>query len=397
MAGYEYCLPSLGADMEKGTLVEWLVDVGDTVRRGDVVAVVETEKAELEIEIWEDAEILELLIEPGDTVPVGTPIAQILGEGGPKPDEAEPVLPRPASAARPESPSAPPPEHRMAPMAPAEKASRKPVSPAARTLAKELGIDPEEVIGTGTAHAVTVSDVRQAAESRRARISSPAAKREATPLSGMRRAISAAMNRSKREIPHYYMAVRICMQGVLSRLESKNQDLPQDSRILYPAILLKGVARAAQQFPEMNGTFKNGTFAPAGEINIGMAVSLRTGGLIVPVLKDVGSKPVEVVMSELTDLVTRARTGRLTASELEGATISVTNLGDRGVETVYGIIPPPLVALVGFGCLYDHPVQTGKSLTMAPHLTATLSADHRVSDGHRGGLFLRRLRDEVEQ
>jgi pyruvate dehydrogenase E2 component (dihydrolipoamide acetyltransferase) len=390
MARREYNLPSLGADMEKGTLVDWLVKVGDTVRRGDVVAVVETEKAELEIEIWEQGEIIELLIEPGDTVPVGTPIAVLQGEAetGEAGKSAPPRTPSvpPGTA---ESPSAPPPEH----MAQSEqKPSRKPVSPAARSLAAELGVDPERISGTGPGQAVTVRDVQQAAEKKH-----PGQPTLKDRMQSMRRAIGTSMSRSKQEIPHYYMATRICMQRVLSRLESRNRDLSQDKRILYPAVLLKAVAAAANRFGEMNGTFENKTFTAAERVHIGMAVSLRRGGLVVPVLRDVDTKPVETVMSELTDLITRARTGRLAASDFEGATITVTNLGERGVETVYGIIPPPLVALVGFGCLYDHPVQTDSTLSMAPHLTATLSADHRVSDGHRGGLFLRRLQEEMEQ
>jgi pyruvate dehydrogenase E2 component (dihydrolipoamide acetyltransferase) len=399
MARREYNLPSLGADMEKGTLVEWLVQVGDTVHRGDVVAVVETEKAELEIEIWEQGEIAELLIEPGDTVPVGTPIAVLHGEA-----ESEETgetgqtgkvghhttpLTTPGPSESPESPSAPP---GLLMNRPESTSTRKPVSPAARSLAKELGVDPERISGTGPGRAVTVRDVRQGAAEK----SGPSPSSSESRDQAMRRAIASAMSRSKQEIPHYYMATRICMQGVLLRLESRNRDLSQDKRVLYPAVLLKGVAATAKAFGEMNGRFENGTFTAAEGVHIGMAVSLRRGGLIVPVLRSVDTKPVEAVMAELTDLVTRARTGRLTASELEGATISVTSLGERGVETVYGIIPPPLTALVGFGCLYDHPVLSGNTMTMVPHLTATLSADHRVSDGHQGGLFLRRLKEEVE-
>jgi pyruvate dehydrogenase E2 component (dihydrolipoamide acetyltransferase) len=207
----------------------------------------------------------------------------------------------------------------------------------------------------------------------------------------MRDAIAAAMSRSKREIPHYYLAHPISLRRSLAALAARNAGLPVRDRVLPAALLLRAVARALWEVPELNGRWLDGGFAASEAIHLGVAIALRTGGLVVPALRDVGDKPAEVVMRELEDLVTRARSGGLRASELGCATITVTSLGDRGCEAVWGVIDPPQVALVGFGTIAARPWVEDGQLAVHPVVTATLSADHRVSDGHRGARFLAAL------
>jgi pyruvate dehydrogenase E2 component (dihydrolipoamide acetyltransferase) len=205
----------------------------------------------------------------------------------------------------------------------------------------------------------------------------------------MRRAIGAAMARSKREIPHYYLATEIDMQAPLSWLEAENRQLPVTERFLPVMLLLKAVARAAAEIPEMNGFWVEGAFHPSVAVHVGVGIALReNAGLVAPALHDVDRRSLTDLMAAFADLVRRARSGHLRASEMTDATITVTNLGDRGVETVFGVIYPPQVALVGFGAITERPCAVGGLLGVRQRVTATLSADHRASDGHRGSLFL---------
>jgi pyruvate dehydrogenase E2 component (dihydrolipoamide acetyltransferase) len=191
----------------------------------------------------------------------------------------------------------------------------------------------------------------------------------------MRKAIAAAMSRSKREIPHYYLSETVPMLRAVEWLARENEKRPVTGRLLMAVVQLKAVALAVSKFPDLNG-FWRGVHVPSSAAHIGVAISLRQGGLVAPAIHDVQSKSLEQLMQSLTDLVKRARAGSLRSSEMSDPTITVTNLGEGGVETVFGVIYPPQVALVGFGGLKQQSV------------VASLAADHRVSDGHRGSLFL---------
>jgi pyruvate dehydrogenase E2 component (dihydrolipoamide acetyltransferase) len=183
----------------------------------------------------------------------------------------------------------------------------------------------------------------------------------------------------------------------LDWLHEANAARPVTGRLLPAVLLLKAVALAAREVPEVNGFYLDGAFRPAAAVHVGVAISLRQGGLVAPALHDVADKPLDLLMRELGDLVRRARAGSLRSSEMSDPTITVTNLGDQGVEAVFGIIYPPQVALVGFGRIADRPWVDGGRLGVMPVLTASLAADHRVSDGHRGAVFLSRLRDRLQQ
>ena len=377
----EFRMPSLGADMEAGTLVEWLRKPGDAVKRGDIVAVVETEKGAIEIEIFQTGVIERLLVEPGIKVPVGTPLAllSVAGETA-----VAPVTPPAAPTPAPAKPAAPPVAAIARPAAATGAAPRLRISPAAAGRAAALGVDARTITGTGPGGAVTLADVEAAA------VAEPAAKLAPPRPAGeaMRRAIATAMARSKREIPHYYLGSTIDMGRALAWLENANRARPVLQRLLYGALLLKAVARALSGAPDLNGTWVDGAFRPGAGIHIGWAISLRTGGLIAPAIHDADRKSLDELMSALRDLVKRARGGGLRSSELSDPTMTVTNLGEQGVESVYGVIFPPQVALVGFGKITRRPMCIDDAIVARPVIQASLSGDHRASDGHRGGLFL---------
>jgi pyruvate dehydrogenase E2 component (dihydrolipoamide acetyltransferase) len=282
----------------------------------------------------------------------------------------------------------------------AAAATRAKVSPAARRRAAERGIDADALCGTGADAAVTLADVESAVCAPQPATATPVR------VTGggfdptlMRQAIAAAMGRSKREIPHYYLAEPVPMRRALDWLRDANVRRPVTERLLPAVLPIKAVALALRDFPELNGVLEGGVFRPSSAVHVGVAISLRAGGLIAPALHDVAGKPLELLMRELADLVRRCRAGGLRSSELSDPTVTVTNLGDQGVEAVFGVIYPPQVALVGFGRVAERPWVDGDggSVVAMPALTATLCADHRVSDGHRGALFLARLRDLLQR
>jgi pyruvate dehydrogenase E2 component (dihydrolipoamide acetyltransferase) len=377
----EFRMPSLGADMQFGTIVDWRVKPGDAVKRGDVVALVETEKGVIEVEIFENGVIDSIVVQPGEKVPVGAPLAIVRGDG--KVAQAAPEM-EPVQA--PPILEKPPPTEEPRP----QPAQRPQFSPLARKRARELGVDLASVKGSGGGGSVTAADVEAAA----AKPAAPSAV-ETKPVAAkgldaaaMRRVIAAAMARSKREIPHYYLATTIDMSRALDWLAAENAERPLTKRLLYSALLIRAVAVALRTAPELNGFWIHDGFKPGEGIHIGVAISLRQGGLINPAIHDVDKKTLDEVMENLLDLVNRARTGHLRASELSDGTITVTNLGEQGVESVFGVIYPPQVAIVGFGKITQRAVATDGVLDVHPGMEATLAADHRVSDGHRGGRFL---------
>ena len=280
----------------------------------------------------------------------------------------------------------------------------------------ELKVDLATVKGTGPEGAVTKADVERAAKVPPTPTAAPpvaapieaaapaiAPKPAAAPIdhrAAMRKVIAAAMARSKREIPHYYFGTHIDMSKAMEWLQAENLKRPVTERLLYSVLLLKAVALAVHEIPEMNGFWIDGVFKPSEAAHVGVAISIRQGGLIAPAIHDVDKKSLSEIMVSLRDLVKRVRAGMLRSSEIADATITVTSLGDEGVETVFGAIYPPQVALVGFGKIVERPWASGGMVGARPVVMASLSGDHRASDGHRGALFLaaiERLLQEPEK
>lgn len=213
----------------------------------------------------------------------------------------------------------------------------------------------------------------------------------------MRRAIASAMARSKREIPHYYLQTRIDMHRTLQWLASENAERPIKERILPVVPLIRAVALALGEVPELNGHWIDDQHRISEAMHIGFVIALRRGGLMAPAILHADALSMDELMTALRDLIQRARSGGLRSSEMTDATVTITNLGDLGVETVYGVIYPPQVALVGFGKTIEQPWAEDGMLGVRPVLTATLAADHRATDGHRGAQFLDALNRYLQE
>lgn len=390
----EFTMPALGADMDEGRLDEWRIAPGDTVTRGQIVAVVETTKAAVEIECWHDGVVDQLLVPVGETVAVGTPLATLRDPG-----EAPGQTPPPAAttpAAAPSFTEAPAAQQRSTPPV----GHRLWVSPVARRTAASLGVDLKTVDGTGPQGAITLHDVEHAAAAAHHETPKPppppaaggapksAAEKARERGAAMRASIAAAMSRSKREIPHYYLADEIILDTALDWLTEQNAGRPITERILPAVLQLKAVALATVRFTEFNGFWRDDHFEPANGTHVGVAISLRGGGLVAPAIHDVAEKPLPELMEDLTDLVARARAGSLRSSEMSDPTITVTNLGEKGVDSVFGVIYPQQVAIVGFGRPAERVVVVDGGIRVATTVHASLAADHRASDGARGALFL---------
>lgn len=390
-------MPSLGADMEEGKLVEWLVKPGDKVAKGDIVAVVETQKGAIEIEIFEAGEIGALLAEPGQTLPVGAPLAR-LGAGTEAEVGAPVTAPEPARAAP--KPAKPPTlTPAAAPAAttfagiPKTPGGALLASPAARARAAELGIALETVAGSGPGGAILLSDV----ESHVPPVPRPAAKpvmqespkgKPGLDMAEMRRAIAAAMGRSKREIPHYYLTHEIDLQSAQDRLSALNAGRTPDRRLLMGALLVHATVKALAKVPELNGRHEAEPYAPSAPVHCGLGVAMRGGGLIAPAIIDAQDMDPDAIMAAMRDIVSRTRTGRLRNSEITKGTITISSLGETGVDALIGVIYPPQVALVGFGAPRLKPMVHDGIVQPRLAVTVSLAADHRVSDGRRGAAFL---------
>ena len=379
---YEFRMPSLGADMEAGTLVEWLKKPGDAIARGDIVAVVETEKGAIEIEIFAAGILNQWLVQEGETVPVGMPLALITTEK----EEAAPSItaPEPAAVAT----QAMPQPIAQATLTPAATAAQERIraSPAARAYAREHKIDLAAMTPGKPGGAILRADaVRGAA-------AGPAAARKTKPgldFDKMRHAIAAAMARSKREIPHYYLSTQINLRRATQWLADTNGGRAPSTRLLMNVLLLKAVAQAVKTYPRFNGFYLKEGFVQAEGIHIGPAIAIRGGGLIAPAIHDCDQKSPDEIMMALRDLVARVRAGSLRSSEMSDPTITVTALGERGVDAVFGVIYPPQVAIIGFGAPHLAPVaHADGALAAEPVILASLAADHRVTDGHLGARFL---------
>jgi pyruvate dehydrogenase E2 component (dihydrolipoamide acetyltransferase) len=466
----EFRMPSLGAGMDAGKLLEWYVAPGDRVKRGDIVALVETDKAAIEVEIFEAGEIEDLVIEEGTKVPVGTvlahlrPVGAAPGNGAPPPTAAAPAEPdeaaepeAPVEPAEPEAPAEPAePEQAAAPVARAPAAARRaaedrppdqdrpaapdqpastapaaPVgaegpapatpappttdgdrprsSPYARRLASEQGTAIDAVTGSGPGGAVVARDLRDtpgtaaptelpaapataATSTSREPATAPTepAEEQYRDLA-MRQAIARAMAQSNREIPHYHLGQHVDVEDTLRWLEDRNADRPPAERVLMAAVVLRAVALACREHPDFNGFWIDDALQRADRVNVGVAISLRGGGLMAPALLDTDQMELDDLMSALADLVKRTRAGGLRGSELTGSTITVTNLGDRGVETVHGVIYPPQVSLVGVGRVQVLPAVVDGTVEARRTIHLSLAADHRAGDGHQGSLFLQAI------
>ena len=375
----QFLMPILGADMTEGKLVSWRKKPGDRVERGEIIAEVETDKADVEVECYTPGLIEKLLIEEDTTVSVGTPIAVIKADDEAAAASAQPTAPSAAPVTA--APAAPPPvAERPQPGA----GERLRISPAARQLAKQSRVDLTTVKATGPGGRITREDVETAIAARPAVAAEPDADDRQV---RMRQAIAAAMSRSAREIPHFHLTREIDMHNAIQWLTATNEKRGVAERLLYAVLLIKAVALALLETPDLNAEWQDRVVRKP-EINVGMAISLRGGGLVAPALLNTDKRSLEDLMTSFRDLVQRTRSGKLAGSELTAGTVTITNLGELGADSVYGIIYPHQVALVGFGRITEQVRVVDELMGPRPVIVSTLSADHRVVDGHLGSTFL---------
>lgn len=436
---YEVTMPQMGADMTEGTLVRWLKKVGDRVEKGEVIAEIETDKANVELEAFHSGTVLALLAEEGQVVPVGEVIAY-LGEPGeevptgkaptatagaprrrsPAPDGGTSV-PSGAPAALREAPTSPPSAPtavREAPTAPpaapaaVATGERLRVSPVARRLAEEAGIDLSTVRGTGPGGRIVRRDVEEAIRSREAGAPRPAAAPQPAPppaaeaapapagartepLTRIRQAIARRMSQSKREQPHYYLTLDIDMTDALAFREALNAAVPQEQRVTINDLIVKACAIALERHPKFTATFSEEGLRYPAQINIDIGIALDEG-LIAASLLDVGNKTLGRIAAESKALIERARAGRLRAEEYGSGCFTITNLGAYGIETLIGIINPPQAAILGVGSVMPKPVVREGAIVIRQMMKVALSADHRVTDGAEGARFLKEIQSLLE-
>ncbi len=372
-------LPSLGADMDVGTVLEWRVSIGDHVERGDVIALVSTEKSDIDIESWDSGVVTELVASIGEEIAVGQPLLRLGGSaeatgGGPTGDGSADLPPEIARALQ----TAPP-------IRPSEQtASRRPMtSPLARRMAAERGVSLEGIKGTGPQGAIIAADLEIANSGPRGAPSS------APPSDDrMRQAIAERMTRSNSEIPHYHLERDIDMTPSLAWLATHNAGVSIAERLVPAALLACASAHAARVVGRLNGNWVDGRLEITETIDLALVISLRSGGLVTPTVVDADQLSPAEMMATMRDMVTGARKGQLRSRWMAPSSIAITNLGDNGADRVGGMIFPPHVALVGFGRISQRPWVVDDEVIPRHVVTASLAADHRATDGAEGSRFL---------
>lgn len=338
---YEITMPSLGADMDQGKLIEWKINPGDEIKKNQVIASVETTKSIVDIESFREGKVLELLTKVGDVIPVGKIIASL---------EIH---------------------------AEVENSHLK-ISPVAKKIAEEKHIDISQIVPTGTQGEITLKDIE---------------KKEFLGKN-LRLSIASAMARSKKEIPHYYLKRKIYLDSLIKWLDEKNTISTAEERLLIPAVLMRAVILALKKYPQLNGYYINDKFEMSESVNLGTAFALKDEGVLVPAVLEAEKLSLSEFNLAFQNLALRTKNGGLKNRELNEGTITVTNVGDLGSDEVFGIIFPPQVAIVGFGRIRKEPiVDTINQGEIYPGfvIDVTLSADHRVSDGLLGAKFLNEL------
>jgi pyruvate dehydrogenase E2 component (dihydrolipoamide acetyltransferase) len=392
-------MPSLGADMTEGTLTQWLVKQGDKVNSGDIIAVLETQKGAIDMEVYSSGTITEILVEPVIEVPVGTILARIaLAE--PSNKVVESVVPAVDKANETSV--------QVVETSPVNKQvnvtnvkiSDVKASPIARRLAKEQQINLTYIIGSGPQGAILLNDLTSLLTDKK-QLNSKKLKSAGTTEQNMRNAIAVAMTKSKQEIPHFYLSVEVDVTTAQQWLLQQNQASSPEDHVILLALLLKALANSLVKYPKLNGFYQNDIsqsdlpqgdhFEQVSAIHIGNVISLRQGGLVVPAIHDVDKLSITELMQSLRDITERSRNGHLRSSELMDATVTVTNMGERGADSVFGIIYPPQVAILGFGKVREIAKVVNDNMVVAQVLTLSLSADHRVIDGMLAAKFLNYL------
>ncbi|MBI1848402.1 MAG: 2-oxo acid dehydrogenase subunit E2 [Candidatus Rokubacteria bacterium] len=415
MAVSRVVMPKLSEAMETGKLIKWLKGEGDRVNGGDILAEVETDKADVEMEAFGAGVLRKVLLQPGEQAPVGTLIAVIaepdedisavLAAAPSTPATAAAVLPRsaPAVAPRPVAPAPRPvaPAPAPQPVAAVAAASRGRVkaSPLAKKIAAQSGVDLRLIQGSGPGGRIVRRDVEAAATAAPAaapaRAATPGVGYEDRPLTPMRAIIARQMPLSKAPVPHFYVTSEIAMDRAWDLREALNA-LEGQPKISVNDLIVRACALALLEHPGVNASFRGESIRVHHRAHLGIAVALDEG-LITPVLRDADGKSLAQIAVESRELAERARHRKLRATELSGATFSISNLGMLDVDEFSAIINPPEGAILAVGSVRRIPVVVGDGLGVGRRMRVTLSCDHRVMDGAMGARFLQSVKRLLEE
>ena len=411
----EVVMPQMGADMTEGTIVRWLKNEGDAVERGEIIAEIETDKANVEIEAFESGVFRKVLAQEGDVIEVGKPIAVIASsdedlsqyEGStasattaaaPAPTEpvtAKPKQEEPSAAALPSAPDKPPaakpkqdePAAATPAAAPTRADARVRASPIARSMAQEKGIDLTQVRGTGPDGRIVRRDVEAALAG--------AGGATVIAQSRMRQTIARRMSQSKREAPHYYITVDVDMTEAEHERHEINDAYKRELHISVNDMIVKASALALAKHPVFNSWYVNDQVQQHAAFNVCIAIALDDG-LIAPAILDCGNKSLQEIAVASKSLVERAKSGALKPEEYSGGTFTISNLGPYDIETLIAIIQPPQTAILGVGSVREAPVVRDGHVAVGSVMKVALSADHRVTDGAQGARFLGEVRHLLE-
>jgi pyruvate dehydrogenase E2 component (dihydrolipoamide acetyltransferase) len=419
-------MPKLGFDMAEGTLIRWVIQEGDEVAKGDILAEIETDKATVEVESNHSGVVIKHLVPEGEIVPVSTPIAvvadpgeevdleELLGEQPPEEVGAEEAPPEEAESAAPEP----------TPTEPAEEGASLPggvrASPLARRMAEDAGIDLSKVQGSGPRGRIMKADIESYQASPPPEVaapapaeapaepagvpltplgplpSAPAAQDEVVPLNRLRAAIGRRMTEAKQQLPHFYVTHEYDVGDLLDLRKQVNELVPSEQKISVNDFIVKAVALALRQFPNLNASLRGEEIVRHGAVNIGVAVAVE-GGLLTVVCHDTDRKPLRQIAQEIRLMAGRARGGKVRPEDIEGSTFSVSNLGMFDVEDFIAIINPPEAAILAVGSAKQIPVVEEGEIVPGWRMKATISVDHRVSDGAEAARFLQALAEYIEQ
>lgn len=417
-------MPALSPTMEEGTLAKWHVKVGDTVKAGDVIAEIETDKATMEVEAVDEGVVEAILVDAGtENVKVNALIAKLAGEGESPAPAPKAETPKAAEAPKPAAPAAAPAPAAPAPAAPvAADGSRVFASPLARRLASAAGLDLKSIKGTGPHGRVIKSDVEAAksgapaakaapaaaagaapaaAEPRKAlsleQMGIPAGSYDLVPLDGMRKTIARRLTDSFRDVPHFPLQIDLEIDALLAARAKINGLLEkQGVKVSVNDIVIKAAAVALKQVPEANASYTPEGIAMHHHADIAVAVAID-GGLITPIIRKAETKGLAQISAEMKDLAQRAKDKKLKPEEFQGGTFSISNLGMFGIKSFSSIINEPQGAIMSVGAGEQRPVVKNGELKVATVMTVTLTCDHRVVDGAVGAKFLAAFKPLIEE
>ncbi len=406
-------MPKLGFDMAEGTLVRWVKNVGETINKGDVLAEIETDKATVEVESHAAGVVLQLLVDAGTSVPVNAPIA-VVGAAGEKVEAAPaPTESKPQAAAKPEpvpAASAPTPAADAQTVVPAVEGPVK-ASPLAKKIARDKNVNLGSILGTGPGGRIVRRDIEAAlakptVDDRPQTIVAPAvippsAGDETIQTTKLRQAIGRRLVESKTTIPHFYVTHEYKMEALMELRKQINGYLPEGEKISVNDFIVKAVAQALREFPNLNATLSGDKIIRHGGVNVGVAVTVP-GGLMTVVVKDTDQKPLRQISVEVKIMAARAREGKIKPEDVDGSTFSTSNLGMYDVDEFIAIINPPEAAILAIGSARQVPVVVGAdghppALGIGWRMKATISVDHRISDGSEAAQFMQALAKYLEE